>query len=322
MSGRKRNGRTATAVIVSAVFHIVILAILVSQAPPVYVFPPSTAAPMDVQITPMPEIPPPPITPPKIPPTPKPLPTPPPKATPTPPKPPTPTPTPPQPTPATPTPPTPAPPKPTPTPPKPTPPKPAPTPTPVTPTPAPKPAPAPPAPPAPNPGPPKPAPPAAVVRPSPLNLHKQDKEAPANVPTFPMAPPAGPAGQAGAPAGGGGLTNEQKLNGIGLIPYGAMPSGGPGLRGSLVGCANAQAVGLSSAERAHCNERFGDSLAHAPVLDGMDPAKRAAFDKEVGREEARRKYRDSTYSGAAPSEPGGIAHGPASSIIMPNADPQ
>ncbi len=137
-----------------------------------------------------------------------------------------------------------------------------------------------------------------------------------------MAPPSGPAGQAGASAGAAGASNESKLNGIGLIPYGAMPSGGPGLRGSLVGCANADAVHLSGAERAHCNERFGDSLGHAPVLDGMDPAKRAAFDKQAGRQAADRQYRGTTYNGAAPSEPGGIAHGPASSVILPNAAPQ
>ena len=64
-----------------------------------------------------------------------------------------------------------------------------------------------------------------------------------------------------------------------------MPSGGSGLRGSLVGCANAESVRLSSVERAHCNERFGVEITRAPVLDGINPAKRAAFDKAAAAQD-------------------------------------
>jgi hypothetical protein len=68
-----------------------------------------------------------------------------------------------------------------------------------------------------------------------------------------------------------------------------MPSGGPGLRGTLVGCANAEAVSLSSVERAHCNSRFGAAASRAPTLDGIDPGKRAQFDKTAARQDAERR---------------------------------
>ena len=170
----------------------------------------------------------------------------------------------------------------------------------LVPEPAPTPAPAPAAPPA-------PAKPAAVQAPatSPapvaphLNIHKSEKEAPAGVPTLPMAPSPSqpPAGgrQAAAPGGGapeaGGGSRLQ-----GLLPYpkGYLPNGGPGLRGSLVGCANAQAVGLSSVERAHCEQRFGATIGAAPHLDGIAPDKRAAFDRALDKADRDRAYRNST----------------------------
>jgi hypothetical protein len=133
-----------------------------------------------------------------------------------------------------------------------------------------------------------------------LNIHKSEKEAPAGVPTLPMAPSpnqpppggrtAGPPGGR-APQGGGGGSRLQ-----GLVPYpgGSLPSGGPGLRGSLVGCANAGAVGLSSVERAHCDQRFGSSMGSAPHLDGIPPDRRAGFDHDVEKADRARAYRNST----------------------------
>ena len=97
------------------------------------------------------------------------------------------------------------------------------------------------------------------------------------------------------------------LNGL---PYGAMPSGGPGLRGTLVGCANADAVRLTGAERNHCNERFGVEAAKAPALDGISPAKRAAFDRAAGRQEANRRYRDTTSTGSRAHRGGRHRPGP------------
>jgi hypothetical protein len=68
-----------------------------------------------------------------------------------------------------------------------------------------------------------------------------------------------------------------------------MPSGGGGLRGSLVGCANADAVRLSGAEKARCAERFGMDMGHAPRLDTMSPERRGEFDKQAAKQDAQRR---------------------------------
>jgi hypothetical protein len=109
-----------------------------------------------------------------------------------------------------------------------------------------------------------------------------------------------------------------RLNGLTPYPYGAMPSGGSGLRGTLVGCANAEAVSLSAAERARCNERFGSRAASAPALDSIAPAKRAAFDKAAERQDRSLRYRDSTPQPSADAigalSPDGTSRGPGSVI--------
>jgi hypothetical protein len=170
----------------------------------------------------------------------------------------------------------------------------------LVPEPAPTPAPTPAAPPA-------PAKPAAVQAPatSPapvaphLNIHKSEKEAPAGVPTLPMAPSPSqpPAGGREAAAPGGGAPEAgggSRLQGLLPYPKGYLPNGGPGLRGSLVGCANAQAVGLSSVERAHCEQRFGATIGAAPHLDDIAPDKRATFDHATEKSDRARAYRNST----------------------------
>ena len=171
-------------------------------------------------------------------------------------------------------------------------------------TPAPSPQPAPVAPPA-------PARPAPAAQPAPtaaqLNLHKSEREAPTGVPTLPMAPaPSAPRGGPPAPGGGGGPVGGSRLNGLNPYPGGVLPSGS-GLRGSLVGCANAEAVGLSSVERSHCAERFGGSAGTAPHLDPISPARRAAFDKAVERADRDRAYRNSSTSAGMATGMGGIA---------------
>ena len=339
MSGNRNRRRNAIAVTLSATLHILLLSFVVNETVTPYALPALSQPPPELQIFPQEQIPPPPpppvVIPPKIkqalekqtPPPPPPLP-----PKPTPPKP--------EATPPTPV----APPKPQP--PKPTPPKPAP-PTPATPTPArpapPKPnslpaAPAPakaPAPPtttpSPSPGPkpaPSPAPvatviapssvtarvtsPQIVLRPSRLNLHKTTHEVPANVPTLPMAAGGAPGGGGGGPQGGGapGAPGGSRLSGLSPYPYGALPSGGPGLRGTLVGCANAQAVNLSSVERARCNARFGEEAGSAPVLDGIEPAKRARFDKTAGKQERDRAATMPVGTSAGAQGFGGLGGGP------------
>ncbi|HXQ12984.1 MAG TPA: hypothetical protein VN814_00015 [Caulobacteraceae bacterium] len=228
-----------------------------------------------------------------------------------------------QPTPTPPTPP-PTPPQPQPTPPKPQPPTPArPTPQPVqtptapvaatpkpTPTPTPRPAPsptplAPPAP-APTPGPPKVVYQSSMVRtqaqvatPAPkLVLHKSKEQgaplAPSvAIPGAVFAPPTGPAPQGAAPAGGapgGGA-------GTGL-PGGALPGFGAGLRGSALGCANAEALHLSPAEKARCAQAFGEGARESPVMSAIDASKREELDHEAASAAAAQKYRDSTPAGS------------------------
>ena len=313
----------------STVLHLLFFGYVVTREPPPYPEPEIVVQPLDVTVMPMPTIPPPPpevIIPPKmtprkieiVPET---------RAMPVPPPPQIPKAEPPKPEPLKPEPPKPvppAPPKPLPQPPKPEPPKPAP-PRPVTPTvsplpapvaPAAKPSPAPPSPqPAPKPPSPAPAPQAApsavpVVTLNTLNLHKPEKKAPASVPTLPVAPagspPGGSAAAAAALAGAAFAPPGSRLSGLSPYPYGAMPSGGSGLRGTLVGCANASAVGLSSVERAHCAERFGVHADHAPALDGINPAKRAAFDHDAAQQERNRDSRgvdpmSAMHSGQPPS---------------------
>ena len=316
LSGRKNRSRRAIALAFSATLHVLFISLVINESATPYQLPEPTPPPMELQIYPPQEVPPPPPppveippkikealkeasqTPPVVPPIPQPPkpeatpPTPvaPPKVTQPKPSPPTPAPTaPPTPTPARPTPPKPSPLAAAPVPAKtPAPPAPAPSPSP-----APKPSLAPtPSVTAPNPVTARVVAPVIVAHPSLLNLHKPLKQAPASVPTLPMAP----SGQAGGGGGGtpggaaGGPLNGSRLNGLSPYPSGAMPSGGPGLRGTLVGCANAEAVSLTSVERAKCNERFGVEAAKAPVLSGMDPGRRAEFDKTAERQENERKH--------------------------------
>ena len=301
-STRRRSG---AALFLSAIAHVVIIAFLVSQAAPEYVLPEPPASPMDVQIIKAPDLPPPPIVPPKM--TPRKI------LTQTPPHP---APTPPLPTP---TPPTPAA-----APAKPTVAKPSPVKAPpvvVAPTPTPSPPRQPP-----QPAPPKPAAAAPAPTPAPakLNIHKPEKDAPANIATLPMAPSPAPARPAGSPTTGA-PPGASRLSGLTPFPLGSMPSGGSGLRGTLVGCANADSVRLSSVERAHCSERFGVEMTRAPVLDGIAPAKRAAFDRAAERQEAERNSGaiDPTKAAvnrfAKPTDfgGGGVVSGPASTFAHP-----
>lgn len=182
---------------------------------------------------------------------------------------------------------------------------------------------------APSPAPPRPV--APVAPPSPAaalrlnNIHKPDKDAPTNVPTLPFAPAPTPSAGgtpppvvAGEPPLGG-----SRLNGLTPYSYGAMPNGGGGLRGTLVGCANPDVVGLSATERARCNERFGVDIGGAPKLDGISPSKRRAFDKAADRQDAETRYRDTVPRGEAAhplsSGPGDTSRGPSS--VIPSGPP-
>ena len=302
-----KTRRNAVALSISTGFHVALLALILSQAAPVYETPESFAPPLDVEIVTLPETPPQPIVVPHIPP-PKPEERTRPERAPSLPAP-TPPPTPPTPTaPAVPapSPPKPAPPQPPVVSPLPTP-APAPKPLPVLPTPT-KPT---PTPPAASTAPPLPAPQALPQSPAPapplhMVIHKPEKDAPATVPTLPFAPsPSRPAGGPSMPSPGGEPNlGGSRLTGLTPYPYGAMPSGGSGLRGTLVGCANADAVSLSAVERARCNERFGAAAGSAPAFDPISPAKRAGFDKAAAAQEADRRYRSGMPTGTSSGKPG------------------
>jgi hypothetical protein len=130
-----------------------------------------------------------------------------------------------------------------------------------------------------------------------ITLHKdKDQGAPLapaiSIPGAAFAPPAGPAPQAAAPAGGGALGG-----GTGL-PGGALPGFGTGLRGSALGCANAEALHLSQAERARCAQAFGEGARESPQISPIDASKRQELDREQAAAAAAAKYRDSTPSGS------------------------
>lgn len=65
------------------------------------------------------------------------------------------------------------------------------------------------------------------------------------------------------------------------------------LRGSPVGCANREAVGLTRREREACDEAFGRARDQAVIIDSpMDPAKRAAWDAVAARKAMIRKRKE------------------------------
>ena len=332
MSGKGRQRRNATGLVTSVVLHLFVLGLIVSQRPPDFDLMSSRAVPEPVTPAPQPAMDvrimklaaPPKIVPPALPsapiptrrpappqqPQPEPQPVVPPHPKVLPPTPAAPVPTPVQQAPA------PSRPVPTPVP------SPIPTPSPQKPAPAPRPAPARTASevkaaPSPTPTTAKPGAALKATATMPLNIHKAAQAAPAGVATLPMAPAAAAAGRpAGPTTAQSGAPGGSRLNGLNPYPYGFMPSGGGGLRGTLVGCANAEAVKLSGAERDKCNERFGVDIAGAPKIDSIPAGKRSTFDKAAATDAAWGKYRASGLAPTGPSLPGSIDHGPASSVVL------
>ena len=180
-----------------------------------------------------------------------------------------------------------------------------------TPAPAPKPAPAPsplaPPVPAPQPGPPKTVSVTNATQTQPhvvathqLVLHKSQQPGspiapPVSIPGAIFAPPPQPGGQPpGGAAGGPGAPGGPSAAGAGLLPGGRLPGFGTGLRGTALGCMNAEALNLTTAEKQRCAEAYGMGTTSAPQMDHIDASKRAVIDKEAAQEAAADKYRDST----------------------------
>jgi hypothetical protein len=125
---------------------------------------------------------------------------------------------------------------------------------------------------------------AAAVQPQPLKLHRRLRRfetpppvAPLPAPLAPVSRPAPPGPVAVHPA---------------PLPEGPRADVRAALRASPVGCANADAVGLTRAERDACNEQLGKG-AKTAVFPGLGLArgKQAAFDQAAQHKEACRAYR-------------------------------
>lgn len=161
-------------------------------------------------------------------------------------------------------------------------------------------------------GPPNPVPRASVQAAHPqtaaaphlvLHRNKQEEGAPLapsiSIPGAVMAPPEQASGApGGAPAGGGaphGAAGGVAAGGAGL-PGGVLPGFGRGLRGGILGCANADALHLSAAEKARCAEAFGEGARESPQMDPI-AGRRQELDSEAATQSAADKYRDSMPSG-------------------------
>ena len=71
------------------------------------------------------------------------------------------------------------------------------------------------------------------------------------------------------------------------------------LRGSTVGCANRDAVGLTRRERETCDDRFAKGRENDPFIEPpIEAGKRAAWDAEAARKARIRKRKE------APPPPG------------------
>jgi hypothetical protein len=79
---------------------------------------------------------------------------------------------------------------------------------------------------------------------------------------------------------------------------------GSGLRGSLIGCVDAEAVKLTAAELARCQERFGANARIAPRMDPIGSTRRTSLNDEAAKEEATRKYLGSMNPATAEPIPG------------------
>jgi hypothetical protein len=171
--------------------------------------------------------------------------------------------------------------------------------------------------PAPTPGPPRAVSAATLNQPQThtisaprLVLHRNRSEAEGeptvSIPGAVFAPT--PPAASGAPAGG--QTTAGGAPGGAGFPGGALPPGfGNGLRGGLLGCANAEALHLSAAEQARCAEAFGEGTRQSPQMSPIDASKRTVLDSEAASEAATQRYRDSTPAGSeaqpVPGQPRG-----------------
>ena len=137
---------------------------------------------------------------------------------------------------------------------------------------------------------------APAAPPKPIRLHRRPQRF-SNLPLPPLPVPPGPSV---APAPPGPVA-------IHPAPLPANPVGEirQSLRESPIGCANANAVGLTKAERQLCDQVLGKGAKTAPFLGlGIAQGKASDFDRAAAAKEADRRYRDAPIQ-PGPAPPGG-----------------
>jgi hypothetical protein len=137
-----------------------------------------------------------------------------------------------------------------------------------------------------------------------LVLHKSQQPAsslapPVSIPGAIFAPPPQPGGPqaGGATSALGGAPGGANAPGAAHFPGGKLPGFGTGLRGGALGCMNAAALNLTTAEKERCDAAYGMGTTSAPQMDHIDASKRAVIDQQAAQELAAQKYRDSTPPG-------------------------
>jgi hypothetical protein len=127
------------------------------------------------------------------------------------------------------------------------------------------------------------------AEPQPIRLHRRPQPfVPPDVTPAPIAPPTPPAAVAkAAPSAPPALHPAPQPEG----PKGDVRTA---LRGSYVGCANAQAVGLNRAEQDVCDEKFGKGAKDALFAGlGLTPDKQRLLDAAGARKDADYRYKHS-----------------------------
>ncbi|WP_293370579.1 hypothetical protein [Phenylobacterium sp.] len=124
----------------------------------------------------------------------------------------------------------------------------------------------------------------------PIRLHRRPQPfVPPDVTPAPIAPPTPPAAPAARSA-------PAALPALHPAPQPEGPKGDvrTALRGSYVGCANAQAVGLNRAEQDACDEKFGKGAKDALFVGlGLSPDKQRLLDATGARKESDYRYKHS-----------------------------
>ncbi|THD64152.1 hypothetical protein [Phenylobacterium sp.] len=152
-------------------------------------------------------------------------------------------------------------------------------------------------------------PPAAgrLAQQQPIRLHRRPQPfLPPDIPTLPVAPTP-------APAPAPGPATPKAVPAVHPAPQPEGPKGDvrTALRGSYVGCANADAVGLNKAERDACAEKFGKGAKDAEFAGlGLTADKQRLLDAAGAKKEADLRYKQAPMTfGSAPgaANPGASA---------------